>query len=155
MNDPWSFGWPQLLTIVGFVITGLIAIGGFRTFGRWKREKLEEKKIEIALDASAIAYEAKYVFDNIRSPFSFEYEHKDMPKKADETELERGKRGQYYAILKRFNLNRDFFERAWRLQPRCMVVLGRSTENIFFAAAQGAQGDRNIRANAALGATWP
>lgn len=32
MQDPWIFGWTQLLTIIGFAITIAIAIGGFRTF---------------------------------------------------------------------------------------------------------------------------
>jgi len=40
MQDPWIFGWTQLLTIIGFAITIAIAVGGFRTFDGWKREKL-------------------------------------------------------------------------------------------------------------------
>lgn len=31
MNDPWAFGWTQLLTLIGFVITIGIAVDGFRT----------------------------------------------------------------------------------------------------------------------------
>jgi hypothetical protein len=85
-SDPWPFGWTQLLTMIGFAITVGIAIGGFRTFGRWKREKLEEKRIEIAFNMLEIAYEAKFVFNNIRSPMSFEYEWKDMPEEIGETE---------------------------------------------------------------------
>jgi hypothetical protein len=46
-----------------------IAFFGFRSFERWKREKIEEKKIDVAVEALAIAYESKYVFDHIRSPF--------------------------------------------------------------------------------------
>ena len=34
MTGPWTFGWTQLLTIVGFLITGSIAVTGFRTFER-------------------------------------------------------------------------------------------------------------------------
>ena len=41
MKEQWIFGWTQLLTIVGMTITIVIAIGGFRTFARWKREKIE------------------------------------------------------------------------------------------------------------------
>jgi hypothetical protein len=44
--NPWEFGWTQVLTIIGFAITIAIAIGGFRTFGRWKRE-LIERRIEL------------------------------------------------------------------------------------------------------------
>jgi hypothetical protein len=46
VNDPWAFGWTQLLTIVGFLITGAIAVGGFGTFERWRKQKLEEKKLK-------------------------------------------------------------------------------------------------------------
>jgi hypothetical protein len=45
MNDPWTFGWTQVLTIVGFAITLAVAVGGFGTFERWRKQKLEEKKI--------------------------------------------------------------------------------------------------------------
>jgi hypothetical protein len=56
MEKPWTFGWTQLLTIIGFCITIGIAIGGFRTFGRWKREKIEEKRIDVAIEALALTY---------------------------------------------------------------------------------------------------
>jgi hypothetical protein len=54
MDCPWSFGWTQLLTIIGLLITITIAIGGFRTFERWRKEKLEEKRIDIAIEALAL-----------------------------------------------------------------------------------------------------
>jgi hypothetical protein len=34
MSNPWAFGWTQLLTISGFMITILIAAVGFRSFAR-------------------------------------------------------------------------------------------------------------------------
>lgn len=134
--DPWAFGWTQTLTIIGFAITIAIAFSGFRTFNRWKREKLEERKIEIAFDALAIAYEVKFVFDSIRSPLSDRYEWEDMPSVAGESDSERVSRGPFYAILKRIERNKDFFERAWRLQPRFMAVFGPNTEEIFIKMHQ-------------------
>jgi hypothetical protein len=68
MNDPWAFGWTQLLTVIGMAITTTIALAGFRTFGRWRREKIEERRIELALEALSLAYESKAVFGHIRSP---------------------------------------------------------------------------------------
>src|SRR5712671_5852641 len=68
MSDPWAFGWTQVLTIIGFAITLLIAFSGFRTFERWRREKLEEQRIEVAIEALALAYEASNVFAYIREP---------------------------------------------------------------------------------------
>ena len=61
INDPWAFGWTQVLTLVGFLITIVIAISGFRTFGRWKRERIEERRIDIAFDALSVAAESKIV----------------------------------------------------------------------------------------------
>lgn len=136
MSNPWAFGWTQLLTIIGFLITLGIAIGGFRTFNRWKREKLEEKKIEIAFEALSIAYETKFVFEEIRSPMSYGYEWKDMPRIEGESDNDWNHRGSFYAILKRIEHNKDFFERVWRLQPRFMAVFGPDTEEIFLRLHQ-------------------
>src|SRR5713226_647489 len=121
-SDPWAFGWTQVFTIVGLAITIGIAIGGFRTFGRWKREKLEERRIEVALDFLGVAYEAKYIFANIRGAMSYEYEWQDMPVDDAQTAAQRSNRGQFYATLKRIERNKDFFDKVWQLQPRCMAV---------------------------------
>ena len=131
MSDPWAFGWTQVFTILGFLITIGIAFAGFRTFERWKREKIEEKRIDTAIDALALAYESKFIFDNIRSELAYEVEWDDMPGKARETEQQRSARGPFYAIFKRIQANKDFFERAWKLQVRCTAVFGPEVEDIF------------------------
>jgi hypothetical protein len=130
-TDPWAFGWTQVLTLLGFAITVGIAIGGFRTFDRWKREKLEEKRIDIAIDALALTYESKYIFDHIRSEMTFGYEWQDMPKRKGDTEQKSDQRGPFYAILKRIEANKEFFERAWKMQVKCTAVFGRQAEEIF------------------------
>jgi hypothetical protein len=129
MNDPWTFGWTQLLTIIGFVITILIAIGGFRSFERWRKEKIEEKRIDAAVDALVLIREMKWVFENIRSPMSFDYEWKDMPETPGEHEDNRRNRGSFYAVLKRIEGHREFFDRAWRLQIRCGALFGQKAED--------------------------
>jgi hypothetical protein len=129
--DPWTFGWSQLLTIVGFAITICIAFGGFRTFGRWKREKLEEKRMEIAIEALALAYQAKYVFQNIRGPFIPVTEWKDMPRLPEETDNDWNRRGSFYAIIQRINDNKEFFQNIWAIQPRFMAIFGPESEAIF------------------------
>jgi hypothetical protein len=78
MNDPWAFGWTQLLAIAGLLLTVTIAIAGFRTFGRWKREQIEERRIDVAIDALALAYEAILVFDSMRARGVNEGEFADM-----------------------------------------------------------------------------
>lgn len=129
MNDPWIFGWTQLLTIIGFVITILIAIAGFRSFERWRKEKIEEKRIDTAVDALVLIREMKWVFENIRSPMSFDYEWKDMPEMPGENEDKRRSRGPFYAVLKRIEGHRDFFNRAWKLQIRCGALFGQKAED--------------------------
>lgn len=128
--DPWLFGWTQLLTIIGFLVTIGIAAGGFRTFQRWKREKIEEKKIDMALEVSSIAYEAKYVFSSIRSPMSYQSEWADIPKDFG-TEEERDRAGPFYAIIKRIEHNKEFFDRVWKAQPKFMAMFGRDSEEVF------------------------
>jgi hypothetical protein len=129
--DPWAFGWTQLLTIVGFLITGAIAVGGFGTFERWRKQKLEEKKIDVALEALAVTYQSKFVFEHIRGPLAYSYEWADMPKRDGETEDKRNSRGSYYAPLKRINQNKDFFDQLWKIQPLAMAVFGPRVEKIF------------------------
>jgi hypothetical protein len=67
-----------VVTAFGFVITAILAIAGLKTFSRWKREKLEEKRIEIAIDALAVGYEAQLVFERIRSRLVRDFEYEDM-----------------------------------------------------------------------------
>jgi hypothetical protein len=129
--NPWDFGWTQLLTITGFAITIFIAIGGFRSFGKWRRERIEEKRIDIAFETLALAYEAKDVFAEIRSPGIFGYEYEDMPVVHGEEDGKRANRGAFYAVQKRILRNKEFFMRAWQLQPRCVAVFGREVADVF------------------------
>jgi hypothetical protein len=129
--EPWAFGWTPLLTIIGFTITICLGVAGFNTFGKWKRQLIEERRLETAIEALSLAYESKYVFDNIRSPMSFEYEWDDMAKTPGEAENERRRKGSFYAVGRRIRLNKDFFERAYKLQPKCMAMFGKKAEDIF------------------------
>jgi hypothetical protein len=116
---------------VAFFITTILAIAGLRTFDRWKREKVEERRIETAIDALALAYESKIVFRSIRSPHSNQLEHKNMDVKEGESDEERQQRGAYWAVGKRVLENRDYFERVWKLQPMVMAIFGEQMEDIF------------------------
>ena len=131
MSDPWAFGWTQIFAISGLAISAWFAYRGLRTFDKWRQEQIEQRKIEVALEALATAYEAKYVFEEIRSRLSTSAEWQDMPQIAGESDLERQKRGSYYAIFKRLRRNRDFFDRTWKLQPKFMAVFGAESERAF------------------------
>jgi len=133
MSDPWAFGWTQVFTIIGFCITIAIAIGGFRTFGRWKREKIEELRMGIALDALSLAYESQFVFDGIRNSGSFGYESEDAKKFEGESDEDFARRKTFYVILKRVDDNKDFFARVFKLQPHFMAVFGPENEQLHLA----------------------
>ena len=131
MSSPWDFGWTQVLTIIGFAITGTIAIAGFRSFDRWKREKLEEKRIEIALEALSLAYEGREVFEVIRNPGSYGHEWADMPGKDKMTGQDWNHRGPFYAITKRVQDQSSFFDRVAKIRPRFLAVFGTKNEECF------------------------
>jgi hypothetical protein len=130
MREQWIFGWTQLLTMVGMAITVIIAIGGFRTFARWKREKIEESRIDVALKSLALAYESVIVFDEIRSPLRSDFEWEQMPSTTESVDRRRAK-GSHWAVLKRIDDRKEFFDRLWQLQPTFMAVFGPETEAIF------------------------
>jgi hypothetical protein len=130
MSDPWAFGWTQLLTSIGLVISICVSIAGLRTFDKWKREKVEEKKLEIAFEALSLAYETQMIFDDIRRRFVREYEWSDMPTEGMSKEQIESSRSMY-AILNRFSRHVGFFDRVLALQPKFMAVFGRRTEETF------------------------
>jgi hypothetical protein len=122
-----DFAGPAI-TFLGFVATLGLGVTGFK---RWRRQEVEGRRIDTAIKALSIAYESKFVFDTIRSPMSFDYEWKDMPETPGETDAQRRQRGTFYAVGKRISQHKDFFERVYKLQPRCMAMFGREAEEIF------------------------
>jgi len=131
MSDPWAFGWTQPLTLIGFAITIGIAAGGYQTFSRWKRQKIEERRIETAIDALALAYESKIVFQPIRSGFASNVDYKDMKGIDGESEDQTSRRGSFWIVGKRVSDNSDYFVRVWKLQPIVMAIFGEHMEDVF------------------------
>jgi hypothetical protein len=127
----WTFGTAHLLTVLGLLLTCVIAWAGFRSFDRWKREQIEERRMEIAFEALKIAYQSTYVFDNIRAPLIEEYVWQDMPQVAGDTEAKRRHRGELYSIVRRIHKHKDFFQSVWNVQPACMAIFGSKIEDTF------------------------
>jgi hypothetical protein len=129
-----DFSAPSV-AFVGLVLTAIVAIAGFRSFGRWKREKIEERRIEVALDALAIAYEAKFRFEIIRSRLFLDGEAEEIDQKFGEKTYEaishREAQKSPYAVLKRLRRNNGFFERVNAIEPRFMAIFGSDTTKIF------------------------
>jgi hypothetical protein len=110
--------------LLGISVTGYFACAGLRTFDRWKREKLEEKRIDVAIDALALAFESQVVFDYIRARLTRLY---DVPIGNDRHIQEYSLR----AVLKRVEERQPFFDRALMLEPKFVAVFGRDKATIF------------------------
>jgi hypothetical protein len=133
-----DFAGPAV-TLLGFVVTAVIAYFGFRSFRRWKLEQLEERRMEIAFQALKLAYQSTFVFDHIRSPLIEGYEWEDMPQNAGDDENKRRRRGGYFAVMKRIELNKDFFKALWDIQPACMAIFGSEIQATFLELHQARQ----------------
>jgi hypothetical protein len=92
---------------------------------------LEERRIEVALDALTIAYKTKFVFEHIRGVLASSYEWNEMRQLPGDTDDKRQRRGSYYAAFKRIERNKEYFDGLWQLQPNFMAIFGAETENIF------------------------
>lgn len=126
-----------VIAIVGIAVTGIMAGLGLRSFAKFKREKIEERRIEVALDALAIAYESKFVFETIRARAiaRHEYENATDPRYTVgnvgiRVNIREGQQGAY-AVLRRIEAQEEFFERVRKIEPRFMAVFGAETEGIF------------------------
>ncbi len=126
---------PSAVAMLGLILTAIIAVAGFRSFSRWKREKIEERRIEVALDALAIAYEARFRFESVRSRMVREDEYADIdgPERNGPEAYITHREGQKspYAVLKRLDSQHDFFERVFDIEPKFMAIFGAKTNEIF------------------------
>ena len=125
---------PSVVALIGIALTFGIAIAGFRSFGRWKREKIEERRIEVALDALAIAYEAGFRFESIRSPFFREDDDADIDAPSGDPSrfiVHREEQRSPYVVLKRMRESHDFFKKVFDIEPNFMAIFGAETEQIF------------------------
>lgn len=115
-----------VIALGGITVTGYFACAGLRTFDRWKQEKLEEKRIDVAIDALAIGVESRHVFDYIRSRFRT-------------GDMKSGDDQGFYAVLKRNQAQQPFFDKVLALEPKFVAVFGPDKEKIFerlFSARQ-------------------
>jgi hypothetical protein len=123
------------VALIGIIVTGTMAGLGLRSFSKFKREKIEERRIELAIDALALTYESRFVFDTIRARAIRRHEYEDA---ADEIAegiqvpvlIREGQRGAY-AVMKRIQAQGDFFEKLYKIEPQFMAVFGPKTSEIF------------------------
>lgn len=136
----FSEHYEVLKDFAGPSIAIIIAYFGFKSFRRWKRGQLEERRMEVAFRALKLAYQSTFVFENIRSPLVESYEWADMPQRPGEDESKWHLRGTYYAILKRIERNQEFFKAVWEVQPACMAMFGVKIEDTFLELHKARKG---------------
>ena len=101
--------------------------------------RVEERRIGVAIDALALVYESKFVFQAIRARGIRHYEYEggsqgeweddDSPAQIRIAQRE-GQRGAY-AVLKRIEAQEEFFEKVYKLEPLFMAVFGAKSDEIF------------------------
>jgi hypothetical protein len=139
-----------VVSLVGILAATTLAICGLKTFGTWKRERLEERRIEVALEGLSIARESKYVFGRIRNPAGFEGEWHSMPVREGESDGDRDMRGPSYATLVRLDTDHDFFERVSQFLPKAVALFDDQVEAIF----EKLESAHNRVRDAAVQLTW-
>jgi hypothetical protein len=129
-----DFAAPSV-ALLGLLLTAVIAVAGFKSFSRWKREKIEERRIEVALDALAIAYEARFRFEGIRSRFVQEHEYEGIDHvEVGNVQCQVGHREAQrspYAVLTRLKNNSDYFDKVSDIEPKFMAIFGAETQAYF------------------------
>ena len=94
------------------------------SFERWRNEKIEERRIQVAIDALAIAREAMIVFGSVRAGRVFNHEYAEMsdPSNPSTQGVYRRDQAGPYVLLKRLRRHDEFFERAAKLEPLYAAV---------------------------------
>jgi hypothetical protein len=90
---------------------------------------------EVALDALAIAYEARSRFEGIRSRFVQEHEYEGIDHvEVGNVQYQVGHREAQrspYAVLKRLKNNSDCFDKVSDIEPKFMAIFGAETQAYF------------------------
>jgi hypothetical protein len=128
MNNPWTFGWDQLFSLVtaGAVAAGAVAAWvGLRT---WRQEQIERRQCELAEEALALMYEAQEVFASIRHPASYGGEGSSRIQGENETPEEKQARDLAFVPIERINSFGDFFGRVVSVRPRFRAMFGKDAD---------------------------
>lgn len=124
-------------TLAGAAAVAFAAVVGRQTFADWKRQKKEERRMEVAERILTLAYELRDEIKSVRAPGydSGEFEAAEEKLKADPKlnwelrdtdEQERLKLGQAY--LTRLVSRRELWERVWTLKPVALAYFGEAVE---------------------------
>ncbi|SRR6266702_8483355 len=112
------------VAIAGLAITGLLTLKGLNSFERWRREKIEERRIQVAIDALAIAHEAVIAFEAVQGRFVANHEYADMsdPSNPSTQGVYKSDQTGPYVVLRRLRRYDELFERAAKLEPLYVAI---------------------------------
>jgi hypothetical protein len=87
--------------------------------------------MELAEDVLADIYEARAVFQWVRSPAAFGYESEERPGRDEDPEALRRHRDTFYVPLKRLNDHAEFFAKARARRYRVIAAFGAGAEKSY------------------------
>lgn len=100
----------------------LVAVWGIMT---WRREHVGKKRIDLAEDVLALAYEAKDFYEAVRMPLGREGDGSSRQKLLDEIEAETRMLNEAFIQIERCNNRPDLFPKLRTLRYRFMAQNGR------------------------------
>ena len=118
----------QVLQAVSIVIASWTAIYGISA---WKRETVGKRRIELAEEVLSLFYRARRAIAQMRGVLLFASEASDRQADPDETEGEKAAMDAAYIRRKRFDAEKEVFERLFAIRFRFMAVLGTECEEWF------------------------
>jgi len=120
----WSLEWwKDALSIAqsAFVcVTAFIALLGVN---EWRRQTIGKRKIELAEEVLTSFYEAKDVFEWVRSPGSFGGEGETRPAEGEQEELKR-MRNIYFVPIERMQKHGELFAKIQGQRYSFMAIFG-------------------------------
>jgi hypothetical protein len=124
----WLVAKAPLFTAAAAIIGAVIAVLGFR---KWHPETTGKRKIELAEDILAGAYEAGAVIAWTRMPSGFAGEGETWPRVEGEDPDETRIRDSYYRVVERLNRDQNVFTTLEAKKYRAMAYFGKPVEQPF------------------------
>jgi hypothetical protein len=131
MPDPWAFGWDQVAAFLNVTVIGFAAWVAWRGVRDWREERLDARQSEVAEQAMILAYQAREVFDRIRSPGSFAGEGSSRKPEVEEAPEEKEARDSAFVPIERIRNEARFFEQVLEIRPRIDALFGKGQAEPF------------------------
>jgi hypothetical protein len=121
--------WKEVFGLAANVVLLITAITAVFGVTKWAKEHKGRKRIDLAEDVLATAYEAADAISYMRSPFSFDSESKDLVRHESETDAQFRLRKTYSVAYFRYQQNSELFSKLRTLTYRVEAVFGKAHGN--------------------------